>query len=76
MKNMLEAISYIHDNHIVHRDLKPENLLLVSKNNDYDLVIADFGLSSFINSQDEKLNLRCGSPGYVSPELLSDLGYD
>ena len=52
MKNMLEAISYMHENNIVHRDLKPENLLLVSKDNDYDLVIADFGLASFINSSD------------------------
>jgi calcium-dependent protein kinase len=32
----------------VHRDLKPENLILASKDNDYNLKIADFGLAAFI----------------------------
>ena len=47
MKNLLEALSYMHKNKVVHRDLKPENLILASKENDYDLRIADFGLASF-----------------------------
>lgn len=33
----------------MHRDLKPENLLLKSKENDYEVVVADFGLATFIN---------------------------
>jgi serine/threonine protein kinase len=48
---------------------------LASKENDFHLKIADFGLASFINKS-EQLFLRCGSPGYVAPELLEDLGYD
>ena len=41
---LLNAIEYLHEGAgIVHRDLKPENLLL---NQQYDLKIADFGLSS------------------------------
>jgi serine/threonine protein kinase len=47
MRNMLEALRYMHENNVVHRDLKPENLILASKSNDYDLRIADFGLASF-----------------------------
>ncbi len=47
MRNMLEALRYMHENNVVHRDLKPENLILASKTNDYDLRIADFGLASF-----------------------------
>lgn len=76
MRNFLSALSYLHERNIVHRDLKPENLILASKNNDWDLRIADFGLASIMDSQDQKLSLRCGSPGYVAPELLQDKGYN
>jgi serine/threonine protein kinase len=75
MKNMLEALKYMHENDVVHRDLKPENLILAQKDNDSDLRIADFGLASFIKAG-EMLKLRCGSPGYVAPELLDDVGYE
>ncbi len=54
----------------MHRDLKPENLLLKSKENtDYDLVVADFGLATFTNVKDI-LFKRCGTPGFVAPEVL------
>ena len=33
----------------MHRDLKPENLLLKSKDNDIDIVIADFGLAHIMD---------------------------
>ena len=48
MKNMLEALEYMHQHNVVHRDLKPENLILAHRDNDYDLRIADFGLASYI----------------------------
>ena len=64
----------MHDKGIIHRDLKPENLILASKDTDDNLKIADFGLASFIEPG-KFLYLRCGSPGYVSPELLMDKGY-
>lgn len=71
----MEALDYMHKNKVVHRDLKPENLILAYKDNDYDLRIADFGLASFVNDG-ELLKLRCGSPGYVAPEILEDIGYN
>lgn len=74
MKNLLEALNFQHNNGIIHRDLKPENLILASKNDDHSIKIADFGLASYIQ-KGEVLYLRCGSPGYIAPELLQDKGY-
>lgn len=48
MRNMLDALAYVHKMGVVHRDLKPENLILAEKNNDQDLKIADFGLASYV----------------------------
>lgn len=43
-RQLIEAMEYCHyQKGVVHRDLKPENLLLSS---DYQLKIADFGLSA------------------------------
>jgi len=50
MKNLLEALSYMHDKNIVHRDLKPDNIILQSKENDCDISIADFGLADMIKN--------------------------
>ena len=72
---MLDALAFFHSKNIVHRDLKPENLILANKNDDYNVMIADFGLATYC-PKDDVLSLRCGSPGYVAPELLKDEGYN
>ena len=56
---------------IIHRDLKLENILLNSKENNYEVKLADFGLSTSINNID--LFRHCGTPGYVAPEVLNNL---
>ena len=54
----------------MHRDLKPENLMLKNKRILYDLNIVDFGLSSF-EGEDRHLFSKCGTPGYIAPEILN-----
>lgn len=53
---------------IFHRDLKPENLLLKSKDKNFEIMIADFGLAGFQNK--DLIFRRCGTPGFVAPEIL------
>lgn len=74
MNQFLSALAYLAERKVVHRDLKPENLILAKPTDDSDLLIADFGFATFIED-DKPLYLRCGSPGYVAPEVLSDEGY-
>lgn len=68
MYNFLKALAHIHSKKCVHRDLKPENLLLKTKESHHEIVIADFGLAAFLN--EEILFKRCGTPGFVAPEIL------
>ncbi len=72
----------MHEKKIVHRDLKPENMLFkwvfqsyIFRNETIEsLKIVDFGLSA--STKEGRLTMRCGSPGYVAPEILNDQGYD
>lgn len=41
---VLQGLSYIHNNFILHRDLKPQNIMI----NDWgEVAIIDFGLARF-----------------------------
>jgi calcium/calmodulin-dependent protein kinase I len=73
IKQILEAIRFVHSNGIAHRDLKPENLLLADPEKDI-VKIADFGLSKDFG--EEQLQTSCGTPDYVAPEVLLGEPYD
>lgn len=73
-KILFGALNYCHQHNIAHRDLKPENLLLMSRNNDADIKIADFGFAKKVTSE-HCLLTQCGTPGYVAPEILHGVPY-
>lgn len=75
VKQMLEAIHYIHQQGIAHRDLKPENLLLANKKGEPErIMLADFGLSK--DTAEAQLQTACGTPDYVAPEVLLGEPYE
>lgn len=58
----------MHKQGIMHRDMKPQNVLLTSKEG-LEVKIADFGFSDYFDFKEGR-TLPCGSPLFMSPELL------
>mmetsp|Transcript_3870 Transcript_3870/g.6079 ORF Transcript_3870/g.6079 Transcript_3870/m.6079 type:complete len:521 (-) Transcript_3870:363-1925(-) len=72
---MLKAMSYCHSHKIAHCDMKPKNLLLMSEDNDSYIKLADFGFAARCHTP-KSLTKQCGTPFFVSPEILMRQPYD
>ncbi len=84
LRDLLEVLAFVHENHIIHRDIKPANIM--RRDRDRKLVLIDFGAVKEINvlqvnaQGQTSLTVSIGSPGYMSaeqaigkPKFASDL---
>uniref|UniRef100_UPI0037E9BC8D triple functional domain protein isoform X2 n=1 Tax=Semicossyphus pulcher TaxID=241346 RepID=UPI0037E9BC8D len=70
LRDILEALHYLHNCRIVHLDVKPENLLVAHSSSGQPTVkLTDFGDAVQLNSA-HYVHPLLGSPEFASPELV------
>lgn len=80
MRQIADALAYLHSRNTVHRDLKPENVLLTDQVNE-DIKLADFGLArkyialrqanTELNDAQYYMQTGVGTLHYMAPEVFA-----
>ncbi|XP_006630769.1 caM kinase-like vesicle-associated protein [Lepisosteus oculatus] len=72
IRQVMEAVAYLHSLRIVHRNLKLENLVYYNRLKNSKIVISDFHLAKLENGL---IKDPCGTPEYLAPEVVGRQRY-
>ena len=68
VKQIADALEYIHNQKLIHRDVKPQNMLLGSNN---EVLLSDFGIALVTQSSSlQSPQDVAGTVAYMAPEQL------
>ncbi len=68
VRQVAEALGYIHSQKLIHRDVKPENMLLGPHN---EVLLTEFDLAIIsLSSRSQQTQEAVGSVTYMAPEQL------
>jgi pheromone a factor receptor len=80
LRQILEAVRYMHSQGVVHRDLKPDNILLTSLTESARIVITDFGSARFLPQWSRELDMTklrmfslAGTTEFAAPYVETSL---
>lgn len=72
LQDILQVLTFVHQQNVIHRDIKPANL--IRRNRDGKIVLIDFGAVKQVRNQarytpkQTSLTIPIGSPGYMPSE--------
>lgn len=70
LKDILQVLSFVHEQNVIHRDIKPANLI---RRRDGKIVLIDFGAVKQVSTQFAgvmDLTIAIGTQGYVATEQM------
>ena len=65
LKQLTQALCFVHQHGLVHRDVKPANILINEQN---QVQLSDFGIAKLPLSEHSQTGFGMGSKNYMSPE--------
>uniref|UniRef100_A0A3P8Q4K6 Serine/threonine-protein kinase PLK n=1 Tax=Astatotilapia calliptera TaxID=8154 RepID=A0A3P8Q4K6_ASTCA len=72
LRQIVSGLKYLHEQEILHRDLKLGNFFV---NETMELKVGDFGLAAKLEPAGNRRKTICGTPNYLSPEVLNKQGH-
>uniref|UniRef100_A0A3Q0R0B5 Protein kinase domain-containing protein n=1 Tax=Amphilophus citrinellus TaxID=61819 RepID=A0A3Q0R0B5_AMPCI len=70
LRDILEALHYLHSWRIAHLDLKPENIVVEHASSQPVIKLTDFGDAVQLNPPSSYIHPLLGSPEFSAPELV------
>jgi NIMA (never in mitosis gene a)-related kinase len=71
---LTSAVQHVHSRRILHRDIKTANIFLTD-DVDPHVKLGDFGVSRAFSTETNLAETMCGTPYYLSPELVRGTPY-
>uniref|UniRef100_A0AAQ5ZTV0 Serine/threonine-protein kinase PLK n=1 Tax=Amphiprion ocellaris TaxID=80972 RepID=A0AAQ5ZTV0_AMPOC len=72
LRQIVSGLKYLHEQEILHRDLKLGNFFV---SDSMELKVGDFGLAAKLEPAGNRRKTICGTPNYLSPEVLNKQGH-
>ncbi|MEQ2236440.1 Serine/threonine-protein kinase plk2 [Ilyodon furcidens] len=72
LRQIVSGLKYLHEQEILHRDLKLGNFFVSES---MELKVGDFGLAAKLEPEGNRRKTICGTPNYLSPEVLNKQGH-
>uniref|UniRef100_A0A8C6P9J9 Serine/threonine-protein kinase PLK2 n=1 Tax=Nothobranchius furzeri TaxID=105023 RepID=A0A8C6P9J9_NOTFU len=72
LRQIVSGLKYLHEQEILHRDLKLGNFFV---SDTMELKVGDFGLAAKLEPAGNRRKTICGTPNYLSPEVLNKQGH-